>query len=162
MAIKFRYVDLLTGTNHVGAGAVSGEARGYINLGSDTGYGIVYGMEIKGDDANVNATNTIGLTDAEGRQVFAATAVDAGGTTSDEYTAQQSAIGTTVSAVSTVGVDFGLTYIETAFVDDNATRDISANTEGAVIGVFAKSPVLVTLASGSDGDWTRVGLWVEV
>lgn len=161
MAIKFKYVDLLVGTSHVGAGAVSGEARGYINLDTNGGYGMVRAFEFKGDDANVNATNTIGITDCEGRRVFAATAIDAGATTSDEYTQQQTAIGTTVSAVSTVGASHALGYIETAYVDDNATRDISADTEGVIAGVMARGPLLVTIASGTDGDWLRVGVWVE-
>lgn len=161
MAIEFRYVDLLTGTSHVGAGAVSGEARGFIHLPTNGGYGIVRAVEFKGDDADVDTNNTIAISDCEGRRVFAATALDAGGTTSDEYTDQLSVIGTTVSAASTVGVQFGLGYIETAYVDDNTTRDISADTEGVITGVMCRGPLTVTLAAGTDGDWHRVGVWVE-
>lgn len=161
MAIKFKYVDLLTGTSHVGAGAVTGEARGYINLGSNGDCALVKAIEFKGDDSSVDDNAQFALTDRDGRQLMAARAVDAGGTTSDEYTAQQSAIGTTVSAVSTVGVQNALGYIETAYVDDNATRDISADTEGVIPGVFARGPILVALTAGTDGDWHRVGVWVE-
>jgi hypothetical protein len=161
MAIKFKFVDLLTGTSHVGAGAATGEARGYINLGSNGDCGIVRAIEFKGDDDAVDNNAQFALTDRDGRQLMAARAVDAGGTTSDEYTQQQSAIGTAVSAVSTVGVQNALGYIETAYADDNATRDLAADTEGVIPGVFARGPILVTLTAGSDGDWHRVGVWVE-
>lgn len=161
MAIKFKYVDLLTGTSHVGAGAVTGEARGFINLDTNGGYGMVRAFEVKGDDANVDANNTLTIKDCEGRTVFASTAIDAGGTTSDEYTPQLAAIGTAVTVASTVGISQGLGYIETAYVDDNATRDISADTEGVVAGVLCRGPLTVTLESGTDGDWHRVGVFVE-
>lgn len=158
MAIKFRYVDILTGTSHVGAGAVSGEARGNIGLGAE--YGRVLGVEIKGDDANVNATAQFALTDAKGRQLLAAKAIDAGDTTFDEYTSQEDVIGTAVSVASTVGALFILGYPEDQYLDSEG--DFSANTEGMVAGLFAKSPVTVAQTAGTDGDWFRVGLWVEV
>jgi hypothetical protein len=159
MAIKFRYVDLLTGTSHVGAGAVSGEARGNIGLGAV--YGKVCAVEFKGDDADVDSNATLALADAAGRQLLAATAIDAGATTYDEYTDQESVIGTTVSAVSTVGALFRLDYPEDQFLDSEG--DFSADTEGiSGGGVFAKSPVTATIAAGTDGDWHRVGLWVVV
>ena len=34
--------------------------------------------------------------------------------------------------------------------------------QGFVSGVYAKSPVDVTIVAGTDGDWQRVTLWVEV
>lgn len=161
MAIKFKYVDLLTGTSHVGAGAVSGEARGFINLDTNGGYGMVRAFEIKGDDADVDTNAQLAITDCEGRRVFAATAIDAGATTSDEYTDQLAVIGTTVGSASTVGASHALGYIETAYVDDNATRDISADTEGVIAGVLCRGPLTVALTAGTDGDWHRVGVWVE-
>ncbi len=161
MAIKYKYVDLLVGTSHVGGGAVTGEARGFINLDRNGGYAMVRALEVKGDDDAVNASTAFAITDCEGRTLMASRAIDGGDTTSDEYTAQQNAIGTTVSAVSTVGVSNALAYIETAYVDDNATRDISANTEGNIAGVFGRGPLTVTATSGTDGDWFRVGVFVE-
>ncbi len=158
MTIKKREVVMLTGTSHVGAGAVSGEARAYIGLGSK--YGLVHGFEFKGDDANVDTNNTVALSDSRGRTIFAATALDGGDTTSDEFTEQTRAIGATVSAASTVGVYTRLTPLETTVYDVNG--DPEANTEGPPGGMFAESPVLVTLASGTDGDYHRVILWVEV
>jgi len=158
MTVKKRYADLLTGTSHVGGGAVSGEARANIGLGS--AYARVLGFEFKGDDADVDTNNTLELTDADGRLLLVATAFDAGGTTSDEYTEQEAAIGTTVSAASTVGVFRIVGYPEALYVD--AAGDASADTEGMVAGVFAKSPVTATIAAGTDGDWQRVTLWVEV
>src|SRR3972149_5773385 len=117
MTVKKRYADLLTGTSHVGGGAVSGEARANIGLGA--AYARVLGFEFKGDDA-------------DGGLLLVATAFDAGGTTSDEYTEQEAAIGTTVSAASTVGVFRIVGYPEALYVD--AAGDASADTEGMVAG----------------------------
>lgn len=158
MAIKFRYADLLTGTSHVGGGAVSGEARANIGLGAE--FGRVLGVEFKGDDADVDNNTTLALDDAKGRVLLKATVIDGGDTTYDEYTAQEDIVGTTVTSASTVGALFVLGYPEAQYLD--AGTDFSANTEGMIAGVFAKSPVTVTIASGTNGDWHRVGLWVEV
>jgi hypothetical protein len=159
MALKFRYADLLTGTSHVGGGAVSGEARANIGLGAV--FGKVLAFEFKGDDANVDTDNTLELKDADGRTLLTAIALDAGGTTTDQYTQQETAIGTTVAAVSTVGVRKDLVYLEADAVgaDGVATTD---NVGAGSGGVYAKSPVTVTIVAGTDGDWQRVGLWVEV
>lgn len=158
MAIKFRYADVLVGTSHVGGGAVSGEARANIGLGAV--YGRVLAFEFKGDDANVDSSTDLALVDAEGRAIFTDTALDPGDTTSDQYTGQEAIIGTTVAVASTVGVFNVVGYPETLYVD--AAGDASADTEGMVGGVFAKSPVTAVVTNGTDGDWLRVGLWVEV
>lgn len=158
MAIKYRYADLLTGTSHVGAGAVTAEARANIGLGAV--YGKVVAVEFKGDDSGVDVNNTLELKDALGRTLLTAVALDAGDTTFDQYTDQESIIGTTVSAASTVGT---LIYLvsTSAQVYETDGSAVAAD-QGVAEGVFAKSPVTVTIAAGTDGDWHRVGLWVEV
>ena len=155
MALKFKYVDLTTGTSHNGAGAVSGEARGRIGLGAV--YGRVLGFEFKGADANVDTNNTLELLDADGRTVLTATALDAGGTTTDQYTSQVAIIG---GLTSTVGVAKQIVGLEAEALgqDGVATTD----NVGAGGPVFAKSPLVVTIAAGTNGDVQRVGVWVEV
>ena len=161
MAVKFKYVDLLTGTSNNGAGAVSGEARGRIGLGAQ--YGRVCALEVKGDDANVDTNASLNIVDAEGRLIITAMTLDAGDTTFDDWTAQTPVIGTTVTSASTVGYLIGLEYQGTQRYSTAATPDASADAEGhGVSGVFAKSPLVVTLTAGTDGDWHRVGVWVEV
>lgn len=161
MTIKKRYVDLLTGTSHVGAGAVSGEARGNIGLGA--AYGKVMSFEFKGDDADVDTNNTLELTDADGRIIFKATALDAGTDDSTlKNTEQEAIIGETVAAASTVGVRFGLSEDEDSVYQGSAGALTTDNVGPAGLGIFAKSPVTATIASGTDGDWHRVSLWVEV
>jgi hypothetical protein len=158
MAIKFKYVDLTTGTSHNGAGAVSGEARGRIGLGAV--YGKVIAVEVKGDDANVDTNAALNLVDAEGRLLLDAMTLDAGDTTFDQYTSQTASIG---GLTSTVGYLIGLAYQGTQQYSTAATPDAAADAEGhGSDGVFAKSPVVVTLTAGTDGDVHRVGLWVEV
>lgn len=159
MAIKYRYADLLTGTSHVGGGAVSGEARANIGLGAE--YGRIVGFEFKGDDADVDTNNTLALTDAKGRIIFTATALDAGTDDSTlKRTSQEDVIGTTVSAVSTVGVSFQIVEEEDRVYGQDGV--LTTDNVGAGGPVFAKSPVTATIAAGTDGDWHRVGLWVEV
>ncbi len=160
MAIKKRYIDLLTGTSHAGAGAVSGEARGLIGLGAV--YGKVVAFELKGDDTDVDTNNTLELKDAEGRVLLTAVALDAG--TDDgtlKNTQQNAIIGTTVTVASTFGVGFDLVSEEDRVMgsDGVATTD---NVGAGGTGRFAKSPVTATLVAGTNGDWHRVTLWVEV
>ncbi|MES2156037.1 MAG: hypothetical protein V4510_12965 [bacterium] len=160
MTIKKRYVDVLTGTSHVGAGAVSGEARGLIGLGAV--YGRVVGFEFKGDDTDVDTNNTLALSDADGRVLLTAVALDGG--TDDgtlKNTQQNAIIGTTVSVASTFGVGFDLVCEEDRAMgsDGVATTD---NVGAGSGGRFAKSPVTATIVSGTDGDWHRVTLYVEV
>lgn len=161
MTIKYRYADLLTGTSHVGGGAVSGEAR--VNIGLGAVYGKVLGFEFKGDDADVDTNNTLALTDASGRIIFKATALDGGTDDSTlKNTDQESVIGTAVSAASTVGVRFALTEDEDSVYQGSAGALTTDNVGAAGAGIIAKSPVTATIASGTDGDWHRVGLYVEV
>ena len=159
MAIKYRYQDLLTGTSHVGAGAVSGEARADIGLGA--AYGRVLAFEFKGDDADVDVNNTLSLTDAKGRVILAAVALDGGDADAANRTNQEDVIGTTVTAVSTFGIAAGLTEEEDRVygADGVLTTD---NVGAGGGGMLAKSPVTVAIEAGTDGDWHRVGLWVEV
>lgn len=160
MTIKFRYADLLTGTSHVGAGAVSGEARALIGLGSE--FGKVVAFEFKGDDTDVDSNATLELKDARGRLLLTAVALDAG--TDDgtvKNTAQNQVIGTTVSAVSTFGVGFDLVSEEDKVMGSDGVLTTD-NVGAGGTGRFAKSPVTATIAAGTDGDWHRVGLWVEV
>ena len=158
MTVKKRYVDLLTGTSHRGGGAVTAEARGQISLGA--AYGKIMAFEFKGDDAGVDVNNTLELKDADGRTLLTAVALDAGDTTFDQYSEQNSAIGSTVSAVSTVGAALFLGSTSAQCYETDGTA-VAAD-QGFVNGVFAKSPVDVTIAAGTDGDWQRVTLWVEV
>jgi hypothetical protein len=156
MTIAFRYKDLTTGTSHVGAGAVTGEARGNIGLGAP--YGRVMAIEVKGDDADVDTNASLALEDAHGRKIVAGITLDAGATTFDEYTSQEAIIG---GLTSTVGYLIKIGYPEDQAY--NSEGDAAADTEGhSDSGVFAKSPVLATLTAGTDGDVHRVGLWVEI
>lgn len=160
MAIKKRYVDVLTGTSHVGAGAVSGEARGLIGLGAV--YGKVLAFEFKGDDTDVDSNATLELKDADGKLLLTAVALDAGTDDGTVKNTQQNAIiGTTVSVASTFGVGFDLVAEEDKVMgaDGVATTD---NVGAGSGGRFAKSPVTATIAAGTNGDWHRVTLWVEV
>jgi len=165
MAIVKQSIDLLTGTHHVGAGAVSGQARGHITFGRGNKFGRIIKIELKGDDTDVDVNGTFTMVDAKGREVLTAFTIPggdgAGG--SDAVTLmtdQRAVIGKTVTAVSTFGVGYYLSVIETEILDSGG--DFSANTEGGVAAPFAESPVLVTHLSGTDGDWHRVTLWVEV
>lgn len=156
MAVKFRYVDLTTGTSHNGAGAVSGEARGKIGLGAH--YGKVCALEVKGDDANVDTNASLAIVDAKSRKIVAGITLDAGDTTFDEYTSQTAVIG---GLTSTVGYLIRVDYPEDQFYDSEA--DAAADTEGiSGGGVFAEGPLTVTLTAGTDGDVHRIGVWVEV
>lgn len=172
MAIVKVYKDMLTGTTHAGAGAVAGQARTLIGFGrprggvspsgrGSMGCGRILKVEFKGDDADVDVNNTLQLLDSRGRQLLAATAFDGGTDDSTVLnTEQEAVVGTTVTAASTVGVGFYLTPNETDVIDESG--DFLANTEGSVLGGLAYSPVEVRLAAGTDGDWHRVTLFVEV
>ena len=161
MAIRKVSQDILTGTHHVGAGAVSGEARCFLSFGKEGTPGRVLKLEFKGDDADVDVNNTIQLLDRDGRQLLAALATDGGTDDSTVLnTDQEVVVGKTVTAVSTFGVGYYLSPNEADIYDESG--DAQANTEGTVAGVVAVSPVTAVLASGTDGDWHRVTLWVEV
>jgi hypothetical protein len=162
MAIKFRYKDVLVGTT-ADNGVAAATGTFVVNIGLGATYGQILGIEIKGDDANVNASTTFAFADADGRGLLPAMVIDGGDTTRDEYTNQEALIGATVGGAltaSTVG-DFQVPGTDPGRVYDSA-GDLSAATEGKVMGKFAKSPVTVTGAAGTDGDYFRIGLWVRV
>jgi hypothetical protein len=158
MAYKFRYVDLLVGTTSISGTAVSGEARTTLGLGAP--FGRICAVEIKGDDADVNATTAWSVTDAETRLVYVSTQ-DAGATTFDQYTSQTAIVGTTVGAVSTVGFVSAMGYPELTYKDIDGLANDDTGGESPN-GVYAKSPLTITQTSGTNGDWFRFGVWVEV
>lgn len=169
MAIKYRYVDLLVGTSRAGANdspavsvangqAVAGEARGRIGLGAP--YGRIHKFEFKGDDTDADGTTTLAIHDAKGRLILAAKSFDPGADDSTTLmTDQEVVVGTTVSTASTFGVGYMLTAIETEILDIGG--DFAADTEGSVAALCAESPLFVAVTGGTDGDWLRVGVWVE-
>jgi hypothetical protein len=148
MAIKRRYARLTTGTT---GGTGTGTAQARIGLGAP--YGTVLGFEFKGDDANVDANNTLALTDADGRLVLKATALDAG---TDDSTLKR-----TSQDFSTVGVRGGLVEDEAEVYQGSAGAKTTDNV-GAGGGILAKSPITVDIAAGTDGDVQEVALFVEV
>src|SRR3972149_5975421 len=113
-------------------------------LGLGAAYGRVVKVEVKGDDADVDTNATFALTDAEGRELLAAFAIDGG---TDDSTALH-----TSQDFSTFGVGFSPPAPEAAAVD--AAGDASADTEGLVNHPIAKSPVTIDVAAGTatDGD----------
>jgi hypothetical protein len=143
--IKRRKVTLTTGVD-----GATGTAAGLISLGAP--YAKVLGFEFKGDDANVDTNNTLKLTDADGRIIFAATALDGG---TDDGTVKL-----TSQDFSTVGLRKMLTVAEADVIDQ--AGDASADTEGVVAPPIAKSPVTVNIAAGTDGDVHEVSLFVEL
>jgi hypothetical protein len=155
MAIRKASVDILT---------VAGDtASGTLSFGKKGQPGVVHKFEFKGDDADVDTNNTLALHDRDGRMVFAATALDGG--TNDatvKNTDQLVVVGKTVTTASTFGVSRWVGPLETDLVDNNATADFSADTEGQPHGICAVSPLTIALASGTVGDWHRVTVWVEV
>jgi hypothetical protein len=148
MAIKKRTATLVTGTT----GAPStGEAD--IELGLGAAYARVFKVEVKGDDANVDSNAQFAITDADGREILVATAIDGG---TDDSTALK-----TEQSYSTVGVGFYLTAIETDI--KNGEDGVSySETEGLFAAPLARSPVTINITAGTDGDEHRVHLFVEV
>lgn len=150
MAIKKRTITLTTGTSHAGGGAVSGEARGELGLGAK--WGKILKVEVKGDDANVDTNNTFAITDNAGRIIFPATALDFG---TDDGTVKS-----TEQGYSTVGLSIFPTATESQVYDQGG--DAAANTEGPGPSLVAETPLLITLAAGTDGDVHRIHVFVEV
>ena len=151
MAIKRRVGVLTTGGSGAGGGA-TGTASLDISLGA--AYGKVFGIEVKGDDANVDVNNTIALTDATGKLILKATALDAG--------ADDSTLKSTNQEFSTVGVYYDLVGDEARALQSTIGAVTTDNVGAGSGGVPAKSPVTVDLAAGTDGDVHQVVLWVEV
>ena len=127
-------------------------ATGTKEIGLGAAYGKIFKVEIKGDDANVDNNGTFAIADAEGREIMAAKALDPG---TDDATALH-----TSQDYSTFGVGFYLAPNEVDVMDSSG--DVSVDTEGVVPGVVAKSPVTVSVASGTSGDAFEITLFVEV
>lgn len=151
MALKRRTGILTTGGSGAGGGSTGTASR---DIGLGAAYGTVVGVEVKGDDADVDVNNTIAITDANGRLILKATAVDAG--------ADDSTLKSTNQDYSTVGVYYSLVEDEARGLQSTIGAVATDNVGAAGKGVPAKSPVTVALASGTDGDVHQVVLWVEV
>lgn len=146
MTIKKRTATLITGTT-----GGSGTGTATIDLGLGFAYAEVLRVEFKGDDANVDTNNTFAITDAEGRSILDALALDAG--------TDDSSVKATSQSFSTVGVARSLTSIEAEVVDRDG--DASADTEGLYAPLIAKSPITIDLAAGTDGDVHQVNVFVR-
>jgi hypothetical protein len=146
MTIKRRTVRLTTGTD-----GATGTASKTLGLGAS--YGRVFAFEFKGDDANVDNNNTLAITDADGRIILKATALDAG---TDDSTLKK-----TSQIFSTVGVRGGLVEDEDSVYQGSAGAKTTDNV-GAGEGIVARSPLTVAIASGTDGDVQEVSVFVEV
>lgn len=148
MAIKRRVAPLLTTGTTGGTG--TGTARTTVSLGAP--YGRVIAFEFKGDDANVDDNNTLKLTDATGRILLTAIALDAG---TDDSTTKQ-----TNQTYSTVGVYRALVDEEDKVVGQDGV--LTTDNVGAGGPLPAASPITIDIAAGTDGDVQQVVLWVEV
>lgn len=145
MAIKRRRVTATTGTD----GATTTFSKD-ISLGAS--YALIYKIEIKGDDTNVDSSAGYTVTDAEGRLLLTLAAFDAGPDDSSTKATNQ--------VYSTVGRALWLAPLETDVVD--AGGDFSANTEGNAGPVVAASPITVAQTGGTDGDVFQITAYVEV
>lgn len=146
MAIKKRTIEsIIIGTD----GATT---TGSKTVGLGAAYAKVLKLEVKGDDANVEATATILVTDADGRIIFSDSGLDFG---TDDSTSKQ-----TEQGYSTVGLGIYPVPVETEVID--RLGDPSADTEGVSPALIARSPLTVALSSGTDGDAYRVHVFVEV
>lgn len=126
-------------------------ATGSVAIGLGAAFARVLRLEVKGDDADVNAATTFAITDADGKLVLKAVAID-GGT-------DDSVVKDTNDDYSTVGLGYAL-------VNDEAKSLLSSGAVGTdnVGGgpSIARSPVTVALASGTPGDAFQITLIVEV
>jgi hypothetical protein len=117
-------------------------------LGLGAAYAKILRVEFKaitGTDTNP----TLAITDADGRIVFKATAMDP---TTDDSTAK-----TTEQTTSTKGITVIPSYPAALALENDAT----AGTVGAT-GVIARSPITLTQAAGTDGETSRIHVFVEV
>jgi len=150
MALKRRVAEtLVTGTTGDG---VTTTAQTDVGLGA--AFGKIIAIEIKGNDGDVDVNNTFAITDANGRLILKATAVDAG--------ADDSTLLATNQDYSTVGVYYSLIEDEARGLQSTIGAVATDNVGSAGKGVPAKSPVTISLAAGTDGDEHQVVLWVEV
>lgn len=127
-------------------------ATGSVDVGLGSPYARILKFEVKGDDADVDLNTTFAIVDAEGREILAAVALDAG--TDDSVSLHTS------QDFSTVGIGNYLTAPEVDVID--AAGDYSADTEGLVVPPIAKSPVTWNLAAGTATDVFELTLFVEV
>jgi hypothetical protein len=126
-------------------------ATGSVDIGLGAPYAELIRVEFKGDSTDVDNNTTFAITDAEGRAMLVATALDAG---SDDSTAL-----TTSQDFSTAGLGYNLIF-------DEAKNLLTSGAVGTdnVGGShpIAKSPVTVDLAAGTSGDVFEITLFVEV
>ncbi len=127
-------------------------ATGSCTLGLGAAYGKVLKVEWKGDDADVDTNATIGIVDADGRQILAATAMDAG---TDDSSARH-----TGQTYSTVGIGLYLSPNEADGI--GADGSAVATAEGLSSAPIAQSPVTIAFTAGTSGDVYQVSLFVEV
>lgn len=146
MAIRKRTISSIT------IGTDGATTTGSKTVGLGAAYAAIRKIEVKGDDANVEATATLVVTDRDGRIVAQATGVDFG--------TDDSTIKSTEQSYSTVGLSIYPVALETDVFDTGG--DPAANTEGVSPAVIARSPLTVALSSGTDGDVYRVHVFVEV
>ena len=149
MTIKKRTGTLTTGTT-----GGSGTGTATLDVGLGAAYAKIFRFEFKGDDANVDANNTIELVDADGRIVLKATALDAG---TDDATLKS-----TEQSYSTVGVAYDLVNDEARALQGSIGAVTTDNVGAGSGGILARSPVTINIAAGTDGDVQRVHLFVEV
>jgi hypothetical protein len=126
-------------------------ATGSVSIGLGAAFARLLRLEVKGDDAAVNAATTFEIVDADGRKALVAVAIDGG---TDDSTVLD-----TDQGFSTVGVGLDL-------VNDEGKSMMSTGVLGTdnVGGgpLIARSPVLVSLASGTSTDVFEITLIVEV
>jgi len=142
--------EITVGTSFVPGGSATGSEAG-VRIGLGYAVGRIHKIEVKGDDANVEATATILVTDTNGRIIFSDSSLDFG---TDDSTAGQ-----TEQDYSTVGLGINVVPVETEAID--RLGDPAADTEGVGGGIFAVSPIDVVISSGTDGDKYKVHVFVE-
>ena len=126
-------------------------ATASVELGLGAPYGRPLRFEVKGDDADVDTNATFAITDAEGRLVLTAIALDAG---SDD------------STVKATNQDFSTVGLAYALVNDEAKSLMSSGAVGTdnVGGgpLIAKSPLTIDIAAGTATDVYELTVFVEV
>lgn len=143
MTVRKRTIESIT------IGTDGATTTGSKSVGLGTAYAEVLKLEVKGDDANVEATATILVTDADGRIVFSDSGLDFG---TDDSTSKN-----TEQSYSTVGLGIYPIAVELDHINRVGTSD--ADMGGSQ--VIARSPLTVALSSGTDGDAYRVHVFVE-
>jgi len=124
---------------------------GSVEIGLGAPYARLLRLEVKGDDANVDADSTFALVDADGRKALVAFEIDAG--------ADDSTVLDTDQGFSTVGKAFALVFDEAKSLMSTGVLQTDNVGGGALI---AKSPVTCSVAAGTSGDVFEITLIVEV